>query len=61
MPTLECKFGIADTVRIDGDHAMHAVIVAVEWRFGAARYECSWMASGVAQFVWFDEWRLEKV
>lgn len=58
---LHSKFNIRDVVSIDGDESVRGVVVAIRWsRDDHPHYEVSWMNSGAAEFVYFDEWRLSK-
>ncbi len=58
---LESKFDIKDSVTIDGDPSVRAVIVAIRWsRDFGPQYELAWMHEGRAEYAYFDEWRLSK-
>lgn len=58
---LESAFDIRDVVTIDGDPSLKGVVVAIRWsRDNHPHYEVSWMHNGVAEFIYFDEWRLSK-
>lgn len=58
---LESQFDICDSVVIDGDSSVCAVVVAIRWsRDNRPHYEVSWMHEGRAEFVYLDEWRLTK-
>jgi hypothetical protein len=62
MPILECKYEMGERVHIDGDNSIVGIISCIEWRRpDVVRYEVSWMHSGDAKFIIFDEWRLSRV
>jgi hypothetical protein len=58
----EAEFGFGDRVWIDGDRSLTATVVAVSFSGGFDRariqYEVSWIANGVAQVAWVDQFRL---
>lgn len=58
---LTSEYNIGDKVIIDkeGLDAITGYIVTIRWsRDCNPAYEVSWLHNGVAEFTYFDEWRL---
>lgn len=56
---LSCIYGIGEKVHIDEDKSITGIVTCIEIRKkDVIRYEVSWIQSGDAKFIVFDEWRL---
>lgn len=59
---LTSRFDIGESVHIDGDASIAAVVTKIEW-FNeglGVQYEISWFNSGEIKAYLIDEWRLSK-
>lgn len=62
MISLNCKYDVGQQVHIDEDNSIIGIITCIEWRRpDVVRYEVSWIQSGDAKFIVFDEWRLSPI
>lgn len=52
------SFAIGDSVNIDGDKSIRALVCAYLFRVCFVQVECSWFHNGELRTVWVEEWRL---
>lgn len=57
MTNFSAKFNLHQHVIVDGDQSMPAVITAIEFNDGGARYELCWFSHGEHHRSWIEEFR----
>ena len=58
----EAKFAVKQRVCIDGCHDLVGTITAIMFKASNVPvYEVGWIANGVPQSVWIDEYRLQEL
>lgn len=55
------KFAVGETVIIDGDTSIRAVVCAIIFYLHYMQYKVMWVHNGCNQEAWIDEFRLKAV